>query len=65
MPRALVVTYPWLPLFNGGVKHVATLSRFLPAAGWEPLILTRDWVDSPTPDDVGLGLTSQPIDATP
>jgi hypothetical protein len=65
MPRALVVTYPWLPLFSGGVKHVATLSRFLPAAGWEPLILTRDWGEAPSPDDAGLGLTSQPIDATP
>ena len=65
MPRALVVTYPWLPLFNGGVKHVATLSRFLPAAGWEPLILTRDWGESPAADDVELGLTFQPIDATP
>ena len=65
MPRALVVAYPWLPLFNGGVKYVATLSRFLPAAGWEPLILTRDWGETPTPDDVELGLTSQPIDATP
>ena len=65
MPRALVVTYPWLPLFNGGVKHVATLSRFLPAAGWEPLILTRDWGEIPAADDIGLDLTFQPIDATP
>ena len=65
MPRALVVTYPWLPLFSGGVKHVATLSRFLPAAGWEPLILTRDWGEAPAADDGDLGLTLQPIDATP
>ena len=65
MPRALVVTYPWLPLFSGGVKHVATLSRFLPAAGWEPLILTRDWSEAPAPDDADVGLITQPIDATP
>ncbi|MBC7671265.1 MAG: glycosyltransferase [Polaromonas sp.] len=65
MPRALIVTYPWLPLFSGGVKHVAVLSRFLPAAGWEPLILTRDWGDAPAPDAGDVGLTMQPIDATP
>lgn len=65
MPRALVVTYPWLPLFNGGVKHVATLSRQLPVAGWEPLILTRPWDDALEPDAVELGLSAQPIDATP
>ncbi len=65
MPRALVVTYPWLPLFNGGVKNVATLSRQLPVAGWEPLILTRPWDDAQEPDALKLGLTAQPIDATP
>ena len=65
MPRALVVTYPWLPLFSGGVKHVATLARYLPAAGWEPLILTREWGDGTTADEVASGLALQPIEATP
>ncbi len=65
MPRALVVTYPWLPMFSVGVKHVANLCRYLPAAGWEPHILTKDWSEGSAPEDVYLGMTSQPIDESP
>ncbi|MDB4885344.1 MAG: hypothetical protein JWN79_782, partial [Gemmatimonadetes bacterium] len=43
MPRVLIVSYPWLPAFSAGVRHVATLARYLPEAGWDPIILSRDW----------------------
>ena len=65
MPRVLVVTYQWLPMFNVGVKHVANLCRYLPAAGWEPHILTKDWSDGPAPEDAFWGMTSQPLEASP
>ena len=65
MPRALVVTYQWLPMFNAGVKHVANLCRYLPAAGWEPHILTKDWSEGAAPEDAPLGMSLQPIDDTP
>ena len=65
MPRVLVVTYQWLPLFNAGVKHVATLCRYLPSTGWEPHILTKDWSSGPAPEDAWLGMSDQPIDASP
>src|SRR3954469_18011479 len=65
MPRVLVVTYQWLPLFNAGVKHVANLCRYLPSTGWEPHILTKDWSEGPAPEDAWLGMTEQPIDASP
>ena len=65
MPRALIVTYQWLPMFNVGVKHVANLCRYLPAAGWEPHILTKDWSEGPAPEDAFWGMTSQPTDASP
>ena len=65
MPRALVVTYQWLPMFNVGVKHVANLCRYLPLAGWEPHILTKDWSEGPAPEDAFWGMTAQPIDASP
>ena len=65
MPRVLVVTYQWLPLFNAGVKHVATLCRYLPSTGWEPHILTKDWSAGPAPEDAWLGMSDQPIDASP
>lgn len=65
MPRVLVVTYQWLPLFNAGVKHVATLCRYLPSTGWEPHILTKDWSEGPAPEDAWLGMSDQPIDDSP
>jgi hypothetical protein len=65
MPRVLVVTYPWLPLFNTGVKHVANLCRYLPSTAWEPHILTKDWSEGPAPEDAWLGMSDQPIDASP
>src|ERR1700750_2827516 len=65
MPRVLVVTYQWLPLFNAGVKHVATLCRYLPSTGWEPHILTKDWSEGPAEEDAWLGMSDQSIDASP
>jgi hypothetical protein len=65
MPRVLVVTYPWLPLFNAGVKHVANLCRYLPGAGWEPHLLTKDWSEGSAPEDAWLGISDQPLDASP
>ncbi|MDB4880184.1 MAG: glycosyltransferase-like protein, partial [Gemmatimonadetes bacterium] len=65
MPRVLVVTYPWLPAFSGVVKLVATLCRYLPEAGWDPTILTRDWSGGPAPEDAALGLTMTPGDPAP
>jgi hypothetical protein len=52
-------------MFNVGVKHVANLCRYLPAAGWEPHILTKDWSDGPAPEDAFWGMSSQPVDASP
>lgn len=64
MPRALVVTYQWLPMFSVGVKHVATLCRSLPAAGWEPHILTKDWNEGPAPEDAHWMLSPEPIEGS-
>ena len=65
MPRALIITYQWLPMLNVGVEHVANLCRFLPAAGWEPHILTKDWSDGPAPEDAIWGMTTQPLETSP
>ena len=65
MPRALVVTYQWLPMFNVGVKHVANLCHYLPAAGWDPYILTKDWSNGPATEDAFFGMSWQPTDASP
>ena len=65
MPRVLVVTYQWLPLYNAGVTHVANLCRYLPGTGWQPHILTKDWSEGPAPEDAHWGMTALPTDAAP
>ncbi len=65
MPRVLVVTSQWLPLFNAGVKHVANLCRYLPSTGWEPHILTEDSSEAPAPEDAHAGMEPQPSDTAP
>ena len=65
MPRVLIVTYQWLPMFNVGVKHVATLCRYLPQAGWEPHILTKDWSEGPALEDAPWGMTWEPTAQSP
>jgi Glycosyl transferase 4-like domain len=52
-------------MFSTGVKHVANLCRYLPAAGWEPHILTKDWSEGAAPEDSPLGMTSQPLEGSP
>jgi hypothetical protein len=52
-------------MFNVGVKHVANLCRYLPAADWEPHILTKDWSNGSAPEDAFWGMSEQPTDATP
>lgn len=43
MRRVLLVTYPYFPSYHVGVRRVAQLCRHLPANGWEPVVLTKDW----------------------
>jgi hypothetical protein len=65
MPRVLVVSYPWLPVFNAGVRHAAILCRYLPEAGWDPIVLTRDWSDGGALADDALRLSFEPLDESP
>lgn len=43
MPRVLIVHYHFLPVHNVAVKRLAGYARHLPAFGWEPVVMTRDW----------------------
>lgn len=49
--RVLVVTYPFLPLYDIGVKRVAKLCKYLPDYGWRPVVLTKDWGGETAPED--------------
>jgi glycosyltransferase involved in cell wall biosynthesis len=43
MPRLLIVHYHYLPVHNVAVKRLVGYARHLPACGWDPIVLTRDW----------------------
>lgn len=40
MPRVLVVTYYWPPSGGPGVQRVLKFVKYLPAFGWNPVVLT-------------------------
>jgi len=40
MPKVLIVTYYWPPAGGPGVQRVLKFAKYLPALGWEPIILT-------------------------
>ena len=41
--RVLIVHYHFLPVHNVAVKRLVGYARRLPAFGWQPVVLTRDW----------------------
>jgi len=54
--RVLVVSYHFLPVHNVGVKQLAGYCRHLPAAGWSPVVLSRDWSTGLAAEDARWGL---------
>ena len=42
MNRVLIITYYWPPSGGAGVQRWLKFSKYLPASGWEPVILTID-----------------------
>ena len=50
--RVLFVQYLYYPLYNVAVKHAAKLCKYMPAHGWEPVILTKNWTNASAEDAV-------------
>ncbi|MDP7024486.1 MAG: glycosyltransferase [Kiritimatiellia bacterium] len=50
MKKALIITYYWPPAGGGGVQRVAKFCKYLPALGWEPIVLTVENGNFPTSD---------------
>jgi hypothetical protein len=59
MRRLLVVHYHFLPVHNVAVKRLLGYMRHLPAFGWQPLVLTREWRDTQL-EDASWGLSWEP-----
>jgi hypothetical protein len=45
----------YYPLYNVAVKHAAKLCKYMPAHGWEPVILTKNWTRDMAPEDAAFG----------
>jgi len=49
--RVLLVTYTFPPQYDVSARRTAKLCKYLPAAGWEPVVLTKDWSAEVAPED--------------
>jgi hypothetical protein len=45
----------YYPLYNVAVKHAAKLCKYMPAHGWEPVILTKNWRTQSAREDAVFG----------
>lgn len=61
MRQVLLVTYTFPPQYDVSARRAAKLCKYLPAAGWQPVVLTKDWVRDVAPEDRrAYALTSYP-----
>ena len=43
MRKVLLVSYTFPPQYDVSARRAAKLCKYLPAAGWQPIVLTKDW----------------------
>ena len=49
--KVLVVSYTFPPQYDVSARRAAKLCKYLPAAGWDPIVLTKDWTRDVAPED--------------
>jgi hypothetical protein len=59
MRRVLIINYHFLPVHNVAVKRLVGYARQLPAFGWQPVVLTREWLGIEG-EDTSWGLSWEP-----
>jgi len=47
----LLVSYTFPPQYDVSARRAAKLCKYLPAAGWRPIVLTKDWTTDVAPED--------------
>ncbi|MCX7022466.1 MAG: glycosyl transferase family 1, partial [bacterium] len=63
--RVLLVSYFFPPLGGGGMLRALKLAKYLPAAGWEPEVLTADDPRYHLRDEGALGEVDCPVHRAP
>ena len=51
MRTVLLVSYTFPPQYDVSARRAAKLCKYLPAAGWRPVVLTKDWTNDVAPED--------------
>jgi glycosyltransferase involved in cell wall biosynthesis len=49
--KVLLVTYTFPPQYDVSARRAAKLCKYLPATGWQPVVLTKDWERDVAPED--------------
>jgi len=47
----LLVSYTFPPQYDVSARRAAKLCKYLPAVGWRPVVLTKDWAHDVAPED--------------
>lgn len=51
MRTVLLVSYTFPPQYDVSARRAAKLCKYLPAAGWRPVVLTKDWTNDVAIED--------------
>ena len=49
--KVLLVSYTFPPQYDVSARRTAKLCKYLPQAGWQPVVLTKDWEADVAPED--------------
>jgi len=49
--NVLLVSYTFPPQYDVSARRAAKLCKYLPAAGWRPIVLTKDWAHDVADED--------------
>jgi hypothetical protein len=49
--KVLLVTYTFPPQYDVSARRAVKLCKYLPAVGWQPVVLTKNWVNDVAPED--------------
>lgn len=51
MRKVLLISYTFPPQYDVSARRAAKLCKYLPATGWQPVVLTKDWTRDIAPED--------------
>jgi glycosyltransferase involved in cell wall biosynthesis len=49
--KVLLISYTFPPQYDVSARRATKLCKYLPAAGWRPIVLTKDWERGVAPED--------------